>query len=291
MTDQSDATGQAEPNPFAAAVDQMQQTARWLLTVFAAIAGVLLAGTQLSNLGHLTLSDYHLWVAVLAGLLALTLIGRIIWTTAQVLTQGHVTRVDLVHPAKATQGGVELTDLSLLGGYVSVAALLNAYDAVIKDRFTSIEANDTAKVQDDETKVEYLGALVSGLTAAAYYNNVRRLFQEAMRTMFIFGAPAAIAIVGFVWAVNPPTPSTATPSAPAVPDQPAEATLRLAGADIAAITTVGKPCARKPIHVIVLSADTGQDDLVTVPTAACKLVRLTVNPSLDRIQPIHSVKP
>jgi type IV secretory pathway VirB2 component (pilin) len=64
----------------AAAVQQMTETAKWLIGVFAAIAGVLLAGVQLTKIGQLDWRDYRLRVAAIAGVLVLIAVGWIIWS-------------------------------------------------------------------------------------------------------------------------------------------------------------------------------------------------------------------
>lgn len=62
--------GSGSTSRYEAAVEQLHQTATWLIGIFAGIAALLIAGTQLSTIGHLRPDDIHLWLALAAGLLS-----------------------------------------------------------------------------------------------------------------------------------------------------------------------------------------------------------------------------
>ena len=66
----------------AAASEQLRSTAKWLATALAAIAGVLLAGLQVTSLGK---ADKP-WLAVMGAGVALLATGWAIWRITRVLT-------------------------------------------------------------------------------------------------------------------------------------------------------------------------------------------------------------
>jgi len=59
----------ADTNPYSTALSRLLETVKWLVTVFSASAGLVLAGTTLSELGHFELTDPRFQLA-LAGLSA-----------------------------------------------------------------------------------------------------------------------------------------------------------------------------------------------------------------------------
>lgn len=134
--------GSGSTSRYEAAVEQLHQTATWLIGIFAGIAALLIAGTQLSTIGHLRPDDIHLWLALAAGLLTLWAIRQIINAAVRVLTEGHLTRETLQqsvdHPKR--NGCIVLKDRTLLGGYESAEALLAEYDAAITGQFTTLRA-------------------------------------------------------------------------------------------------------------------------------------------------------
>ena len=42
-----------DSNPYAAPQDRLRETVKWLVTVFSGAAGLVLAGTSFSGLGHM----------------------------------------------------------------------------------------------------------------------------------------------------------------------------------------------------------------------------------------------
>jgi hypothetical protein len=75
----------------AAAVEQLRSTAKWLATALAGIAGVLLAGLQLTSLGK---AD-NVGLAALGGGVALVATGWAIWRITRVLTPVTVSLSEL----------------------------------------------------------------------------------------------------------------------------------------------------------------------------------------------------
>jgi hypothetical protein len=67
----------------------MQETTKWLLTVFAALGSVLLAGLRFSDLGRLTPWSRPFAAALLSGGAALGAVGVILWKASQLLASHY----------------------------------------------------------------------------------------------------------------------------------------------------------------------------------------------------------
>lgn len=175
---------------FAKAVDELRATAKWLLTIFAAIGGVLTGGIQLSSIGELD-DIRRLLIALGAAVSALAAVGGILWHIVPVLTSGHVTLTSLIAEETATPGSEHLKfarDAGLLGNYTSVAALNRAYydPAITQEHADALHAG-----------------IIIPLLAGVYYHKMRELFTSAVRWAFILGIVTAVAVTVFAWAANP----------------------------------------------------------------------------------------
>ena len=76
---------------YAAQLDVLRSTAKWLTAAFAGVGGVLVAGLQLTGLGQLPASSWRLPVALLAVVVALASVGFMIRTASTVLTHEWLT--------------------------------------------------------------------------------------------------------------------------------------------------------------------------------------------------------
>ena len=82
---------------FTTGLNHLQDTAKWIIGIFGAIGGVLIAGTQVSKIGQFTLNDPRLWVAVIAGAVGLAAIGITIAVATSVLVTAPVSIDTLLH--------------------------------------------------------------------------------------------------------------------------------------------------------------------------------------------------
>ncbi|CAM5736254.1 hypothetical protein SAFG77S_08469 [Streptomyces afghaniensis] len=76
---------------YAAALESLRSTAKWLLAAFAGAGAVLAAGLQLSRIGELKADDWRLWGALLGAGMALGAVGYMATQAATVLSQEWVT--------------------------------------------------------------------------------------------------------------------------------------------------------------------------------------------------------
>lgn len=79
--------GQAVSEEYDKAVAQLRESAKWLLTIFAAVGAVLISGTQLSKIGQMA-ADWRLVVAVAAFAIGLVAVGTAILSVLRVLSSG-----------------------------------------------------------------------------------------------------------------------------------------------------------------------------------------------------------
>ncbi|HEY7200510.1 MAG TPA: hypothetical protein VIC57_09875 [Candidatus Dormibacteraeota bacterium] len=245
------------PQRLSTAVADLRNLAKWLLAVFAAIAGVLTAGTQLSGVGHLQFPSPRLAIAVVCVLLALAAIAIILWLFVEVLTPGHISLTTLAeyeaqHPRSALIRFVQGSDL--LGSYGSVAALKKAFDA-----------------KNDRATQDSIDSIVRYILPACWYQQTRIRFRRAFTIGLPCAVVAAVSVLGFTWAANPVAESGPT-------QMPADAVLTLTATSRALLADrLGSDCGTtSPIRVLVLASSADSYDVVTVPTGQCHPARFTV---------------
>lgn len=257
----SDPAGQ-----FLSGVDRIQTNAKWLLAVFAAVAGVLMAGIQLSSLGKLAFGE-RLYIALGAAAIALALIGAIIAFVVYVIAPRYMTLESLITlAAKRTWSGKEGTERKEFK-FIAEAQLLGSRYLDLKDLKAAYEKAGNAK--EIQATYDHIRVVLAGVL----YERVRLAFIRSAKAMLVCATGAAISIGVFAWSANPPTsPSEFSP--------PVEAYVSLSPAgqqELAA--SAGAACVQVPIKVIVLSNDGQVADVLVEPTTNCKLTRFSVGKS------------
>jgi hypothetical protein len=82
-------------SPYQQATEGIRAAARWLLTAFAAIGGVLVAGVPLTDVGRVGIWSLRFWVVIAAIVVALAAIGWMIRAVSRVFTAEYVSFGDL----------------------------------------------------------------------------------------------------------------------------------------------------------------------------------------------------
>jgi hypothetical protein len=263
---------------YSKAIEHMRSTAKWILSVFAAVAGVLVAGLQLSNLGKV--ETFHLAVSALAFLTALIAIMRIIWKTVRVLGTGTVTEKSLVDFA-AQQTDIPLNDPLLLGGYKTVVEFINKYKELGFDYEKAQKENDPTAVERLKGAVAELNYHRTYLLLVAKYAMVLQSFNQAIRGLFFYAVVAAIAIGVFAWATGQKTTAHLIFQSP---PSAASVTLTASGKKLLK-DSLGEKCVEQTtIPVIVLSAQDGKFEVITTPSAQCKVSKFTVDMSIGTVK-------
>jgi hypothetical protein len=276
-------TPPAPPDPaehYDKAVTNYRETAKWILSVFAAIAGVLLAGLQLSNLGKADAP--YLTIAAIAAAFALGAVGAIIWLATTVLASGVVTETSLrAYPRTVGSKDINLNDKLLLDGYDTVVAFLDDYTIIGAQYEQARKNNDQATVTRLTPKIKQLVQTRSTLLPIARYAIVLRSFNVAMRWMFVCGIVAAIAIGVFAWATNQ---KSVTNTIFQEPPSTAAVTLTTTG-QAALKDSLGADCVAQPqVAVILLSVADGKFEVVTIPSNICQVAKFTVDADTGTVQ-------
>jgi uncharacterized integral membrane protein len=261
---------------------QLRDTAKWILTIFGAIATVLLAGLNFSNISQVV-SPYLYW-AIGSFVVALTAVFLEIYWVSQVLTCGSMNEEQLRAFArdKRVAKCINLNDVLLLDGYRTVDIFLDVYSRLGKTYETAVMNEHNDLVASMTQKMARMVNTFHNLSNMASYTAVRVTYKKAIQGIFIYGAVAALAIAVFAWSVGK-TPVAVTVFA----NPPAAAQLTLTEAGKQALgASLGKQCVAQPtVAVILLSVEGSTFDVVSQPTAGCAVVRFKINAEVGQVSP------
>jgi hypothetical protein len=299
----------APPDPLAAGADRIRKTAQWMIGAFAAVGAALIAGTQLSSIG--ALDGWRLALAFLAVPLALAGVALAVWAAAAVAQMSRVSLVELAAPAGAAPGkrrwlfpdlrteptrrvrSEVATDATYLAGYRDVTTLKDEYvDAVRRQREAAREyyaapqdANKIDALNRVQAEVDSLDVYVQRLLGIASFERLGVGYGLAQRYMLYGAAVAAMGIVLFTYAANPNTDEEeeAAPAELAL-KQPTEVAVKLTPVGQRLVGgRLGQQCQLGSLRAVVIGGDEKRSELVTLPEAGCKSVRLTLPTRLGTV--------
>lgn len=305
-------------NPFLPATTQLREVAKWLIGAFAAVATVMLAGTQLSSLGALSTEDpTRLVVAVSAAVVVVAATTGAIYQLSTVLPLDFSGIHGLVEESREQpMRDVLAADSGYRAGRANVAALLADYEAArLRDRRArhargalelevaeapepseQLEARLARAVKLEElaaAEAKALNANVTALVQMKGYLNVRRRFDSARTAVLWLAALAAAGIITFAWAANP---SEAGPAAgAAIAPRPVEARLVLTPSGVNELgALLGQACAQgaaeSGVRVVAMDADGETADVMVLDDGPCdRTLRLDVAVRLGRLVPVDVV--
>lgn len=281
MSDTSSGSGSSSAGSLGAAGDRIRETAKWLTVSLAAIAGILLAGTQLSSFGKLPAGSDRFWVAIIGIALGAIGTGLILGFSVWVATARGQSLAELAQDDDLGQSSQEhaswprvraLKDEVLLQGFADVHALKEDYLEALR------AYRAPTRTDSDVTAVRQLSGVVQNVLTVAVY--LRLVFRWRLASVFIAlgAAVAGAGVVGFVWAANPPPAAAASMVTPGFLDKAEPKTLVLTQQGAAALKKdIGSAaCAvTTTVEVDVLaSTDSGADVLVDQP--GCPKARFIV---------------
>lgn len=218
--------------------ERVRNAAKWLLTIFAAVAALLVAGTQFSSIGSLDWG-WRLAIGLIAGVAGLFGAAFIVWLLLDVMIVSEVTIDDLERQARdAGNVSGEPEESSTLVKYIernpaellgfdSIGELARAYrSALTESRKYGLAYYDlllAGKMEDDplvlaaerkasasDDRRDYVQATVSYLVQLMAYEQLRLKLRGIRRVGLFLGAFLAAGGVGvFAWAVNPAKESPA----------------------------------------------------------------------------------
>jgi hypothetical protein len=204
------------------AADRIRETVKWLTVSLATLGGVLIAGSQLSNLGKLQPSSSRFMVAVLGAGLAAAATVIILALAIWVATTPAVSLTTLATKPPRGLGDI-LSDPRFLDGRDTVRELDDAFKAALNARNSAFAAqakqfNEANKVAAEaaDAEVVSLSGTVDSLLAAVTYLRVAYRWRRAGVALLVCGVLAAAGIGAFAWAANPPDSVIASMAIPSV---------------------------------------------------------------------------
>ena len=214
---------------FQASGDRMRETAKWLAAIFGAIAGVLIAGTQLSSMGSLPVGP-RLYAAIGGASLALVGILVVIWFLLDIMLPSQIA-LDEINDARRSdkRSDKKKKDLarflesntSVLAPYSSLDALLDTYTKDLNARQKALDKYYSClseKRDEDDEEVKKREVAAKGATTRASQSDrkvgyvakllsaeqQRRRFGTGQKVAALLGASVvALGIGVFAWAANP----------------------------------------------------------------------------------------
>lgn len=275
-----------------AAADRIRQTAKWLTVSLAAVGGVLIAGTQLSDIGQLQAWSSRFVVAIVGGGVAAAAAVIILALAIWVAVTPAISLTQLA--AKEPKGVRDIVrDPIFLGGKKSVSELNEAYKKALLDREEAFHrlslqdnaTNQSAAVKTDREMVS-VSNTVSSLMPVVAYERVAYRWKWAGAVVLICGLVAAAGVGAFAWAAHPPDKVKASMLSPAVLAMPTPVSVTLTAEGQKALrSALGPQC---PLASPLAALDLGNTDAgpdVLIQQKGCNTTRFIVVPAWASVSP------
>lgn len=267
----------ANDNGLKAASDRIRETAKWLTVTLGAVGALLLAGTQLSNIGEIEVGSQRFFIAMLGGAVAAAgtiavLIASVLVATTPVMSLTRLTSTPIPDGAENA-----LDDQYLRMGYADVSSLAEDYARALQDRKAAIEQHGAVAPESRaaHAKAATIDGIVTRLVLVSSHMNLARRWRNAMWPICIGAIVAGVGVVLFVWAANPPDDAKASTNSPGM--------LKNAKAAVLVLNETGQNALREAtgcdvdgrLQVLTLDATSGGADVVIIEPG-CKTVRAVI---------------
>jgi hypothetical protein len=198
------------PSPLAAANQRIRDTAKWLIASAAAVGAALIAGSQLAGIGRLDVgwptstATARLWVATLSALVALAAVVHAITGAVRVLLPVQVLIADLAenwdHPRPDLRSTVDFLRRrpKYLQGKASPMELIEVRDELVAGLG---KPGADPKLRE---RIEVMDRRIEAVEDIAGHEALVHAFRTCLRRLTVAAAVAALGIVGYAWAANPP---------------------------------------------------------------------------------------
>jgi hypothetical protein len=263
----------SERNLYAAGAEQsihaIQDTAKWLLGVFAALGAALLAGTQLTGFGQLGIGSVRFWVVVFCLPIALSSIGWAIWKVLAVIVTDPID-LDLLTPEELVFLRPLLPDGMTPATVIAQKRnLLQLLEHGRDEQFGAKSPTTESQVASEILTLQ--DTLIENMHASIRWRRTNKQALVARKHAFIGSTIAAIAILLGAWAANPPTVKMVTfPS-------PLSGTVIMNSVGVEKFERrLGHLCVATPVQVLILGLTGDQIDVVSVPTSQCRMIRFAM---------------
>jgi hypothetical protein len=282
-----------------ASSEKIRETAQWLIATFGAVAGAVIVGLELSDIGKLKGFDRTL--AAIAAFGALAAVIGVIAQASRVLARPRVPLSELSSTAASRRYRRLRAQLNrnrgLYGGYGSVGGLVDRVEAEWNKQLKSwdeMNSSDDPEVrakaqrENEETQkvMPELNKLNRRLMAVARAEDIRITFEYVRYWIIGLAVVVALGAAVFAYVDSAPDPE----ETPAVSQKPvaAQLTLTASGREKVSIT-LGSDCplARVPVQVLASSEDGWE--VVSVAAEGCKTALLTIGREDGEVQPVETV--
>lgn len=219
MDDSSVPEAPALGSGYAAAVEALRSTAKWLLTAFAGIAVALTAGLQLTGLGELPPTSWRLWAAIAGIGTAIAALAHMTNSASAVLTQDWVTLNTFTDrdidsqlqdaPGHARRRGFDSVAEHIEDNrhelYGHAAPDLPTLHRWLREADEAIHSAAGPAVREEaERRAAHLRAAAREVVQCAnYYATLERFTRMKVRLAWA-GLVAAVALGTFAYASHPP---------------------------------------------------------------------------------------
>lgn len=256
-----------------AGIDQIRAVTKWMITAFAGVAGLMLAGVQLTSLGQT--SGWRLVFAGLSLAVALTATMIAIYLLTEILKPMAVGPDDATKWADdpATPFGKFVAGHP---GAVLPEGITSGKDLYDKYTAARAKANSPAATEQEKSTARRRRNQLANLVWFATFVELDAAFKTTRIKICIAAAVVAAGITAFVWAANPDTSkAAAATAAPAVNPQPVQVRVLLNNDGRRHFgTTLGAKCAaaattRPGVNALAISADAAHTTVVLIPEGPC----------------------
>ncbi len=205
---------EAAASPLDVANNRIREAAKWLVASAAAVGAAMLAGSQLSRIGELpigwptTPEHARLWVALAGAIAGLAAVVYTIWTAVQILLPKQVLVSELAagwdRPPRELAPVVAQfkRNQKYLQGFATPAAVIDLRERLVQ-KLRAEETEATAK-PELQRRIAGVDQRITAIEDVAIHEALKAAFARTLRRLIGATTVAAIGIVAFAWAANPP---------------------------------------------------------------------------------------
>jgi hypothetical protein len=282
-----------------ASSDRIRETAKWLVATFGAIAGALIVGLQLSDIGQLEGADQV--AATIAAFAALVAVIMIVALATVVLARPRVPLGELSSNGSGKYKRLrEALDRnrSLYAGFTSVSKLVDKVEEEWAKQFNawsvknksnaSAEERALAEKEFEETKkvLPELNMLIDRLMSYARAEDLRLVFERVRNAIIALAIVVALGGVVFAFVNDAPEEE----ETPAVSQRPVAARLDLSTTGQEKMgASLGAECDLDRVPVLVMSSSESSSEVVSIAAEGCSTARLTLETEDGELQAFESV--
>jgi hypothetical protein len=249
-----------DPAGVQAAIDRYRDLAKYLITIFAGVGALLVAGTQLASIGDLSFDDdaARVLAAIVGVVLTIGAIAAVVGLALRVLRPVEMT-LDDVAADPALRSEIERR-ASLLGG---AASLAEVQDNLHTTALTEVDRESWFAVADQ-------------IVGYAAYLRTRGTFEGTWRPMLVAAIVGVVGITAFTWGANPPASNS---RGPVLDPKPVAVRISLtqAGREALADALGGGDCATGPIAALSIGGSETAPKVVTMPDATCTAAQFVLD--------------